>query len=109
MNNKFNPGICSACEKNVARGILKPCDTHKIKKTKKAICPICGKEIDALMKDVQAEEHFRVWIDVDGSYQEKSVFYDIYESFFSCAKCLQRIDGINHSEDATKFLKGEKF
>jgi hypothetical protein len=73
---------------------------------KKAICPHCKKEIESLMKDVEAEEHFRVWIDVDGSYQEKSVFYDIYESTFCCSECLKVIDNITTTEDATKFLKG---
>lgn len=76
---------------------------------KKPKCPHCGKVINALMRDVESEEHFRVWIDdVDGSYQEKSVFYDINSATFCCGECLKTIDTITSIEDATKFLKGEK-
>jgi hypothetical protein len=75
----------------------------------KVKCPLCGKKIDALMKDIIAEEHFRVWVDEIGSYQEKSIFYDIYEDpIFCCTECLKPIRSIITVEDAEKFLKGEK-
>jgi thiol-disulfide isomerase/thioredoxin len=89
--------------------------TEKNYKKKKEVnrmkpkCPHCKKIIKALMKDVEAEEHFRVWIDeVDKSYQEKSVFYDINSATFSCGECLKTINDIPSMEDAIKFLKGEK-
>jgi hypothetical protein len=76
---------------------------------KKVKCPHCKKGIKALMKDVEAEEHFLVWIDeVDKTYQEKSVFYDINSATFCCGECLKTIDSITTTEDAIKFLKGEK-
>lgn len=39
-------------------------------------CPHCEKEIESLIRDTEADEHFRLCINRNGDLEEKSVFYD---------------------------------
>ena len=71
-------------------------------------CPRCEQEIEALIRDTEADEHFRVWINRNGDLEEKSVFYDRATTAFVCSECLKPIPNVYTSEDALNFLKGEK-
>jgi hypothetical protein len=71
-------------------------------------CPRCEKEIVTLIRDTEADEHFKVWINSNGDLEEKSVFYDRVTTAFVCSGCLKPIPNVNTSEDAVNFLKDEK-
>ena len=69
-------------------------------------CPYCKKDITTLNKSVEPFEEYLCWVDEFGNYQEKQVTYEPEDTVYSCPECFHHLD-FTHSEDATKFLKGE--